>query len=496
VRRSLLTFCLLVAVFPAHAAANPIIPGDHPDPTVVQRGGDFYVSATAGSWAPLFNVFHSRDLVNWRQVGGVLPRGPRWAGGDFWAPDLSHDGSRFHLYYSANWRRGRKCIAHATAVRAEGPWSDEGWVSCPPGGALDATAVTDETGQRWIVWKGQGWGKGLFAQRLDELGVFADEQIHPLIKPDQRWERGVTEGAELLRRNGWWYLFYAGANCCRPPCRYVESVARARSLTGPYEKIGRPLMASNASFRCPGHGSIVDLGARGMYLVHHGYRPGDRRRHVLLTKVDWGDDGWPVLAGGDGPDATAPSPFGAALRQPAPTWRESFRGSRLPIGFVYHFDRRPHHRVRRGRLRIRCDGKIRYTLRQVLTGDVVADAHVRPAKRRRAWIGLVASAGRGLRGLEVDGRRARSFVWTGVLGYMRNGRAVKARLGDEARLRIRVENGRFSGRVSRDGRSWRAIDPGPASKGSPALRVGVSCRGAGTAAVSYVTTTPIAPAPA
>ena len=68
--------------------ANPVLPGDYPDPTVVRTRGAFYASSTSASWAPIFPIFRSADLVRWRQVGAVFPRRPQWAGGNFWAPEL------------------------------------------------------------------------------------------------------------------------------------------------------------------------------------------------------------------------------------------------------------------------------------------------------------------------------------------------------------------------------------------------------------------------
>jgi xylan 1,4-beta-xylosidase len=55
---------LLVALaLAAPTYANPVIPGDHPDPTIVRAGGQFLASATSSAWAPAFPLFRSRDLV-------------------------------------------------------------------------------------------------------------------------------------------------------------------------------------------------------------------------------------------------------------------------------------------------------------------------------------------------------------------------------------------------------------------------------------------------
>lgn len=48
---------------------NPIIPGFHPDPTICRVGGDYYLAVSSFEWFPAVPIFHSRDLIRWRQIG-------------------------------------------------------------------------------------------------------------------------------------------------------------------------------------------------------------------------------------------------------------------------------------------------------------------------------------------------------------------------------------------------------------------------------------------
>jgi len=66
---------------------NPIIPGDHPDPTLTKIGDHFYTSGS--SFNPTPKIYHSTDLVHW-EVIAQLP-GPNMemnpvaaSGGDIW----------------------------------------------------------------------------------------------------------------------------------------------------------------------------------------------------------------------------------------------------------------------------------------------------------------------------------------------------------------------------------------------------------------------------
>ncbi|HEY6075062.1 MAG TPA: family 43 glycosylhydrolase, partial [Anaerolineales bacterium] len=53
---------------------NPIIPGFHPDPSVIRVEADYYLVTSSFEYFPGVPIFHSRDLVNWRQIGHVLTR--------------------------------------------------------------------------------------------------------------------------------------------------------------------------------------------------------------------------------------------------------------------------------------------------------------------------------------------------------------------------------------------------------------------------------------
>ena len=64
---------------------NPIIPGFYPDPSICRAGEDYYLVNSSFEFFPGVPLFHSRDLVNWEQLGYV--RGDdyvgNWASCDF-----------------------------------------------------------------------------------------------------------------------------------------------------------------------------------------------------------------------------------------------------------------------------------------------------------------------------------------------------------------------------------------------------------------------------
>ena len=328
----LLVFFLLIAFFattaPAQTYKNPVIPGDFPDPTVIRVGDDFYAATTSGNWAPHFPLLHSRDLINWEIVGAILTETPKWAKGDFWAPEMIEDKGRYFVYYVGRRYEGRGrfegketngtlCVAVASASKATGPYTDQGPLVCQQMGSIDPFFVRDENGKPFLIWKEDGnafdkptW---LWAQQLDESGTKLIGKPTKLFRNTEPWEGGVVEGAYVLRRDGWFYFFYSGNACCGRSCNYAVGVARSKTILGDWEKNpGNPILAANSAWQCPGHGDIVGTADGRQFLLYHAYR---RRsdafsigRETLLDEVRF-ENGWPTVNNGRGPSDGLNSPF-------------------------------------------------------------------------------------------------------------------------------------------------------------------------------------------
>jgi xylan 1,4-beta-xylosidase len=304
--------------------SNPVIAGDYPDPSVIRVGEDYWATTTTGNWEPEFTLMHSRDLVNWQPSGAVFEQRPEWAARDFWAPEISQDRGRYFVYYTARKKNGPLCVAVATAAQPNGPYTDHGPLVCQDDGSIDAAAVTDESGARYLLWKEDGNSRDkptpIWAQKLSDDGTKLSGPKKELIRNDAAWEGGVVEGPFILRRGDWFYLFYSGNSCCGRRCNYALGVARSRKLLGPWEKNpGNPILAENETWQCPGHGSIVTDEANRAFLLYHAYRKSETAfyigREALLDEVKWGADNWPGINEGRGPTGRAPAPLGVALNE-------------------------------------------------------------------------------------------------------------------------------------------------------------------------------------
>ena len=53
---------------------NPILQGCYPDPSITRKGDDYFLVCSSFAMFPGVPIFHSKDLVNWTQIGHVLDR--------------------------------------------------------------------------------------------------------------------------------------------------------------------------------------------------------------------------------------------------------------------------------------------------------------------------------------------------------------------------------------------------------------------------------------
>ena len=330
---------------------NPAVAGDYPDPSVTRVGRDFWAATTSSEWGPEFPLLHSRDLVNWELVGTVFRHPPAWASGSFWAPEISQDRGRFLIYYAARKKNGPMCVAVATAAQPAGPYTDHGPVVCQDVGSIDPFPATDENGRRYLLWKEDGNSVSkptpIWAQPLSADGTRLVGERRELIHNTQAWEKHPTlpygdlvEGPSVVRRNGWFYLFYSGNFCCGRECNYALGVARARHLLGPWEKNpANPILASNAYWKCPGHGTVINDWRGRYFLMYHAYSVLDSvyvGRQALIDEVVWPtEEGWPTINDGRGPSWRNVSPFGAIDRNTEYSFFDNFTAPQLRPGWQW-----------------------------------------------------------------------------------------------------------------------------------------------------------------
>ena len=339
--------------------SNPVLPGDFPDPSIVRVGEDYWATATSSEWAPLFPILHSRDLVNWELKGNIFEKKPAWSSKNYWAPEISHYKGKFYVYYVGRKKgTGPLSIAVATAENPTGPWTDHGPLIGQDEGSIDAMAVSDESDERFLIWKADGNSRRLptilYAQHLSEDGTKLTGNMKEILRNDTPWEGSIIEGPFVQKRGDWFYIFYAGGNgCCGKQCNYGTGVARSKKLLGPFEKYsGNPILASNDTWKCPGHGSIVTTADGRDFFLCHAYDARSMNyvgREGVLNEIKWNKDGWPIINDDKGVSSLAVSPHGKVQRSDL-EFVDDFATTNLNLRWQWPHSREPRFKIEKGEL--------------------------------------------------------------------------------------------------------------------------------------------------
>ena len=307
-----------------------VLDSDFPDPSVLRApDGYYYAYATQTKREGQilnFQVARSPNLRTWEHLGEALPEKPAWAATSqrFWAPDVSrHPDGRYLMYYSAqpNDPAAGLWLGVAVAERPEGPFRDSGQPLLAGGPGfenIDPMRFVDPAdGRQWLFW-----GSGFGPLRVRELAAdglgFAESSAAKIIVEtraagDPALYGHLIEGSWVHYRQGWYYLFYSGDNCCGPDARYAVLVARARHATGPYQTLAQAtgtagtILTENDRWQAPGHNSLITDASGQDWLLYHAIdrqqptfdalndEQGYSRRVMLLSKVDYNKEGWPTV---------------------------------------------------------------------------------------------------------------------------------------------------------------------------------------------------------
>ena len=360
---------------------NPILPGYYPDPSITRAGDDYYLVNSSFTHYPGLPIFHSRDMVNWRQVGNAIDRpgqfsfqGLRSSRGIF-APDISYKDGIYYIVTTCVDCGGNVVM---TAADPAGPWSDPKPLKF---GGIDPSLFWDADGKAYIVNNDVPVGKPLYdghraiwVQEFDpstlsmvgERSLIVDGGVDISTKPS--W----IEGPHLLKRSEYYYLIAAEGGTGD---QHSEVVFRSSSVRGPFQPYennpilsqrtldaGRPNPVTSA-----GHAKFVqtqDGNWWATFLATRPYGPDlyNIGRETFLLPVTWQADGWPmVLEAGKRIPFTAPRPALSAAAAPSGdfSYTDEFDGGTLaPQWIGVRVPSSPLHRLEGGKLVLRSGGPL------------------------------------------------------------------------------------------------------------------------------------------
>ena len=310
------------SVYQVHKAGpgeyhNPILAGFYSDPSIVRVNDDYYLVTSTFAYFPGIPIFHSKDLVNWTQIGNVLNRrsqmelGTNPISNGVFAPAISHhDG----LFYVINTLVGAGGNFFVTATNPAGPWSDPAMLAFE---GIDPSFFFDDDGKAYVVNNGGPVGQPLYnghrAIWIQEFDVATKQLVGPRavivnggvdITKNPIW----IEGPHLFKENGHYYLICAEGGTGSD---HSEVVFRSDRPTGPYVPYqGNPILTQrhldpNRPFpvTSTGHADFVETQNGEWWAVFLGTRPyGDDTyntgRETFMMPVRW-ENGWPIVTSGN-----------------------------------------------------------------------------------------------------------------------------------------------------------------------------------------------------
>jgi xylan 1,4-beta-xylosidase len=278
---------------------NPVLAGDHPDPSVLKDGDDYYLTLSSFDAYPGLPIWHSRDLVNCQPLGHAISENV----GAIWAPDLVKHGTRYYIYFPA--RRGEQGQRSNFVVWADaiaGPWSAP--IDIGLGKYIDPGHAVGEDGKRYLFLSG-----GDYVQLSDDglKVVGTPKHVYDGWKYPESWdvEAYAQEGPKITRHNGWYYMTTAVGGTAGPPTGHMVITARSRSIHGPWRNAPNNPITRTQHAAEPwwsrGHATLVEGTDGRWWMLYHGYENGywTLGRQALLDPIEWTADGWFVAKGGD-----------------------------------------------------------------------------------------------------------------------------------------------------------------------------------------------------
>jgi xylan 1,4-beta-xylosidase len=309
---------------------NPILTGFYPDPSICSVGDDYYIVNSSFSYFPGLPIFHSKDLVNWKQIGHAMDRpeqldlkGAHVTRGLF-APTIRYNKGIFYIICTLIDKGGNFVI---TAKDPKGPWSNPVWLKEVNG--IDPSLFFDDNGKAYIlfnsippnnisVYDGHRTIR-MFEFDIANLKVIGEEKLLVNGGTDMAKKPVWIEGPHIFKKEGWYYLICAEGGTAY---NHSEVVFRSKAVDGPYTSYEKnPILTQRHldpkrkdPVTTTGHADFVETPDGKWYAVFLGCRPYEGNyfnigRETFMLPVTW-KDGWPhILEGNEEVPYHSPVPF-------------------------------------------------------------------------------------------------------------------------------------------------------------------------------------------
>ncbi|MBK7870496.1 MAG: glycoside hydrolase family 43 protein [Saprospiraceae bacterium] len=300
---------------------NPILQGCYPDPAITRKGDDYYLVCSSFAMFPGVPIFHSKDLVNWTQIGHVLDRTSQLDVHDtgisqgVYAPGITYNpyNDTFYMIVTA-FAGGAGNIIVKTKDPRQG-WSEPIKLGF---GGIDPSVFFDEDGKAYIVHndapdKGKELYNGHRVIKIWEYDIQNDKVIPGTDKiivdggVDISEKPIWIEAPHIYKKNGKYYLMCAEGGTGG---WHSEVIFVSDNPKGPYKPAPSNPILTQRHFPkdrankvdWAGHADLV-LGPDNKYYgVFLAIRPNEKDRvnmgrETFILPVDWSGE-FPVFENG------------------------------------------------------------------------------------------------------------------------------------------------------------------------------------------------------
>lgn len=288
---------------------NPVLPGFHADPSVCRAGDGFYLVNSTFQYFPGVPVFHSKDLINWEQVGNCLTRQSQldlsglysqqnpelgWTNAGIYATTIREHNGRFYMVTTLFPSRRH---FYVWTDDPAGEWSEPVFIDFVVG-SCDPTLYFEDD-RCYFLWK-----KGDI--QICEIDVATGKQKGEVHHLGTGLGGRYPEGPHIYRKDGWYYMMLAEGGTEHG---HHVNILRSKSLFGPYESNpSNPILShfnmkmQDSPLQGLGHADLVEAPDSSWWMICLGYRTSGYLLHVMgretcLAPVEWNDEGWPVVNG-------------------------------------------------------------------------------------------------------------------------------------------------------------------------------------------------------
>lgn len=300
---------------------NPILQGCYPDPAITRKGDDYYLVCSSFAMFPGVPIFHSKDLVNWTQIGHVLDRTSQLDVHDtgisagVYAPGITYNPNNDTFYMiTTAFAGGLGNFVVKTKDPMKG-WSDPVKLAFE---GIDPSIFFDEDGKGYVVHndapdKGKELYSGHRVIKIWEYDVENDKVIENSGKiivdggVDLAKKPIWIEAPHIYKKNGRYYLMCAEGGTAG---WHSEVIFTSDNIKGPYKPApANPILTQRYlpkdranKVDWAGHADLV-LGPDNKYYgVFLAIRPNKEGRvnigrETFILPVDWSGD-YPVFENG------------------------------------------------------------------------------------------------------------------------------------------------------------------------------------------------------